>query len=190
MFQAVGGSAQARTHLADRCQRGVELAIEAVAAAPLAIFGAGGGAAVVGGGQADVGVAAVTSPDRSTAIVSVELAPIWNFMALATVPPTSSLAPPKVVFFITLPSSRPSASNSSCMASLSAWVDDWSAGLGCQVFHADQHVAYFVERAFGGLQHRSRILGVTHCNGMPLVCAFRRVAICRPAASSIAELMR
>ena len=87
-------------------------------------------------------------------------------------------------------SSEASASYSDCIAVLSEVVDDASADWVARSFMrirmllvspSAPSAVCIIEIAFWVLRMAMAI---------PLVCALRRVAICRPAASSIAELMR
>jgi len=128
--------------------------------------------------------------DMSTVIFSLVLEPIWNVMDEAMVPPASSLAPPKVVLFITLYSSVPRASYSDCIAVLSAAVEEASADWVARSFMRTSMLltSSSAPSAVCSIEVEFWVLRIA--TAMPLVWAFRRVAICRPAASSIDELMR
>ncbi len=134
----------------------------------------------------------VMSVPRLMVIFSLDEAPIWKVMpvVLPTVPPASRVLPPKVVFFRTLASSWPSASYSDCMAVWSAEVDDASAAWVARSFMRISMLptSFSAPSAVCSMAVEFWVLRIATV--MPEVWARRREAICRPAASSIAELMR
>ncbi len=128
--------------------------------------------------------------DRSSVMVSLVEAPIWKVMAAARVPPCISFWPPKLVLVMTLASSLPSASYSLCIAVLSAAFDEASAAWVARSFMRVSMLPTSSSAPSAVCSREVEFWVLRIATLMPLVCDFRRVAICRPAASSIAELIR
>ena len=136
-------------------------------------------------------------PETSIDIFSVELAPIWNVMVVDRVgepavpaPSPSSLLPPNVVLLMMLYSSWPRASNSACMAFWSSVFDEASAACVARSFMRTSMLVTSPNAPSAVCSIEVLFCVLLMATVMPLVWAFRRVAICRPAASSMAELMR
>src|SRR5471032_899350 len=145
--------------------------------------------------------------ERSTFIVSLLLEPIWKVMppeaakepmlvpaagAVALVPsaPDSSLVPPKVVLLMMLPSCLDRLSYSDCIAVWSSALAEPSAAWVAKSFMR-LRMFEVSDRAPSAVCIIEMLFWVLRmATAMPLVCALRRVAICKPAASSADELMR
>ena len=136
----------------------------------------------------------VRLPETFSARVSSLVAPIWKDTSASNLPLVPSLlnsfSPAKLLFSMILLSSLPSSLYSACIAlrsaSLLVPLADWVARsfMRCMI----SVISLSAPSAVCSSEEAS--LTLRRATAMPLVCAFMRVAICRPAASSAAELMR
>ena len=136
----------------------------------------------------------VRLPETFSARVSSLVAPIWKDTSAPNLPLVPSLlnsfSPAKLLFSMILLSSLPSSLYSACIdlrsASLLVPLADWVARsfMRCMI----SVISLSAPSAVCSSEEAS--LTLRRATAMPLVCAFMRVAICRPAASSAAELMR
>ncbi len=136
-------------------------------------------------------VTSVSSPLASNDRVSALLAPIWKVIAAVNLPAAANSASPAyLVLVMMLVNSLPNSSYSGCSAvrssvllvSFAAWVA--RSFMRCMI----SVISLNAPSAVCNSETAPPVLRIA--TSMPRDCAFKRVAICKPAASSAAELIR